>query len=554
MKKPVRYLAAIFCMAALSCNKDKNDDDGNKPPLPPAPPEVKPASTQVTVYNATLWSASLPYGAAESSASVKLYKTFDNYPDNPAYTGTTNANGEVVIDSIKPGEYYVVAEKEYMREKLSNVLFYIKGLGGYTADSLLQAASTATPAPMLNAAGNFMFKDLNMDGVINMNDRWEFPAQKIKIDSGLRATQKVLIGYLDNRIFKRLSSASDINLALTAAYLKVEAWHELQVTLDAVYTDDHDCTNLSAAWCGVNGYQITPTETTITRFWTDGYTLLTGFGNLLANVELSGLTDTEKKLITGQVKIMKAYVYQQMSLYYGGLPLQDYIVLKPTANRASQADMDAEIIALANAGIADLTAASATFERGKASIAAGKAILARLYLQQKKYDKALQFATEIQTEYSPTMNTGTGVYTSTSNTEIIWNISTPLPDASFKKVFTKGTFLPVIRNSELHLIIAEASLERGELANAESAINTVRTRAGLGTISSSDALVLRTAARDEWQREMKNEGVRFAALIRWDYTANTLGPLGFQGYHKNLPIPVSVLNLGPNLYQNVGYQ
>jgi hypothetical protein len=216
--------------------------------------------------------------------------------------------------------------------------------------------------------------------------------------------------------------------------------------------------------------------------------------------------------------------------------------------------MDAEIIALANAGIADLTAASATFERGKASIAAGKAILARLYLQQKKYDKALQFATEIQTEYSPTMNTGTGVYTSTSNTEIIWNISTPLPDASFKKVFTKGTFLPVIRNSELHLIIAEASLERGELANAESAINTVRTRAGLGTISSSDALVLRTAARDEWQREMKNEGVRFAALIRWDYTANTLGPLGFQGYHKNLPIPVSVLNLGPNLYQNVGYQ
>jgi hypothetical protein len=553
MKRPVLYLASILCVAALSCKKDKDNDNPPDPPNPPAPPAVAPASAQVTVYNATLWTAALPYGAATESATVKLYKTVDNYPDNPAYTGTTNANGEVLIDSIKPGEYYVVAEKDYLHEKISNVLYYIKGAGGYTADSLLQAASTDVPPPMLNAAGNFRFKDLNMDGKVDLNDVMDFPAQKITIDSAKRSTQKIMMGYLDNRIFKRLNSSLEINTALQLAYIKLAAWHELQVTLDAVYTDDYDCTNLSSTWCNFNGYQLTPAESTTNKFWADGYTLITGFGNLLANVEISSMTDAEKKLITGQVKIMKAYVYLELSQYFGGLPLQDYIVMKPAASRATQAETDAAIVSLVSSAEADLAIAAPAYDRSKALLPAGKAILAKLYLQQKKYDKAFQVATAIQTDYAPTMNTGTGVYTSTANTEIIWNIVNPLSGSDFKKVFTKGTFLPAIRNSELHLIIAEAALAQNLLPEAESAINTVRTRAALGTISSNDAIVLRDALHQEWQREMKNEGVRFAFLIRWDMAMNTLGPLGFKDYNKHLPIPYTALQLGPNLIPNVGY-
>jgi hypothetical protein len=544
MKKPIIYLASILCLT--SCKKDKEDN------VPETPPPT-PASAQITVYNATLWSSSLPYGAAETGATVKLYKTADNYPDNPAYTGTTAANGEVVLDNITPGEYYVVAEKDYLHEKISNVLYYIKGFGGYTADSLLQAASTDAPPPMFNAAGNFKFKDLNADGKVDLKDVWEFPAQKIKIDSGLKSTQKVMIGYLDNRVFKKLNSALEINTALQLAYVKLAAWHELQVTLDAVYTDDYDCTNLSSVWCGFNGYQLTAAETTTNKFWADSYSLIIGLGNLLANVEASSMTDVEKKLITGQLKIMKAYVYLELSQYFGGLPLQDYIVMKPAASRATQAETDEAIISLVTSAIADLNVASPAYDRSKAFLPAGKAILAKLYLQQKKYDKAFQFATDIQTDYTPTMNTGTGVYNDPANTEIIWNIVNPASGAEFKKVFTKGLFLPAIRNSELHLIIAEAALAQNMLSNAESAINTVRTRAGLATISSNDATVLRTTLQQEWQREMKNEGVRFAFLTRWDMALNTLGPLGFKNYNKNLPIPFTALTLGPNFQQNLGY-
>ncbi len=73
----------------------------------------------------------------------------------------TNADGRVVFPHINAGEYYIVAEQDYMYGKISNVLFYQAGVGGFTADSLWQAAPgpSESPSPLNGAAGNFRFKD-----------------------------------------------------------------------------------------------------------------------------------------------------------------------------------------------------------------------------------------------------------------------------------------------------------------------------------------------------------------------------------------------------------
>jgi len=548
MKKPIVILASVLFLAA--CSKDDNNEPTN-PPDPPAPPAVTGA--QITVYNATLWSASQPYGVAESSTSVKLYRSADNYPDNPAYTGTTNANGEVSIENVTPGEYYVVAEKEYMHEKISNVLYYIKGVGGYTADSLYQSAPSGGPAPLFGAVGNFMLKDLNFDGKVDMNDRMEFPAQKITITAGKKTAQKILIGYLDNRLFKRLNSTLEINAALTGAYGMLANWHEQQVTLDAVYTDEYDCTALSSNWCTINAYGAVSSDQTISKFWTDGFAIIALAGNILNNTELAtGINDADKKMITGQAKALKAYVYMELNKYFGGVPLQDYLLLKPSAIRSSQAETNTFITNLLTSALTDLQAGTINNNMSTMTIPACKALQARFALQQKNYQQVIDYS-NFFTGTTFALGSGNSVFTQTSSTEIIWNAAPAMSGNDVKKVFTKGNFIPELRYAEILLIRAEAAVEMGSPSGAQGNLTELRNRAGLSPVTETDLGVLRDLVRQEWKREMGSEGVRFGSLIRWGQDMPVLAPLGYKSNNKFLPIPQSVLAWGPGLMQNAGY-
>lgn len=139
MKKPILYLAMLASLSA--CKKDKDGDNGQEA-----------SSATITVYNATQWAASSPDGAIAEGASVSLYTSAAAYPASPSYTATTNANGEAVLKDLEPGEYFVVAEKEYMHEKISNLLYFTKGLGGFAADSLYQATPDAQSVPLTHSA------------------------------------------------------------------------------------------------------------------------------------------------------------------------------------------------------------------------------------------------------------------------------------------------------------------------------------------------------------------------------------------------------------------
>lgn len=366
--------------------------------------------------------------------------------------------------------------------------------------------------------------------------------------------QKVLIGHLDNRVFVRRNSLADLTTALQAAYVAVGRWHETAITLDAVYTDEYDCTQLSSPWCAINTYQVLPHDQTVTKYWKDGFLLVSGMGSLIANTELAtGLSDAERKLITGQAKALKAYIYLQLNQYFGGLPVQEWLYLHPDAIRRPQEETEQYIESLLTAAKADLQAANLITSKNKLSVSACNALLARLHLQQKKYQQAFDLSASVIIDYNLSLDNGNNMFTQTTSPEIIWSSATQLFNSDAKKVFTKGTFLPELRFAEILLINSEASVELGLPENARNGINPLRSRAGLADITSSDIAVLRNAVQEEWKREMAREGMRFASLVRWNSTMNVLGPLGFSAYNRYLPIPQTVLAWNYNLMQNAGY-
>ena len=133
---------------------------------------------------------------------------------------------------------------------------------------------------------------------------------------------------------------------------------------------------------------------------------------------------------------------------------------------------------------------------------------------------------------------------------------------------------PVIRLGDLLLLYAEvtAELAGGPTADAVRYLNMTRERAGIPTYALSDFGSLtqfRTALREERRVELAFENQRWFDLQRWGIAKETVN--GFLLERENafyaaygyvnpidewqtmLPIPLSVININPDVAQNVGY-
>ncbi len=124
--------------------------------------------------------------------------------------------------------------------------------------------------------------------------------------------------------------------------------------------------------------------------------------------------------------------------------------------------------------------------------------------------------------------------------------------------------LKIFRVSELLLIKAEAYVNKGMNAEAETVLNTLRAQ----RIVSPQPLDLSTpelalkAVQDERRRELAYEGHRFYDLRRWnqgiersaeDAPGNTLTTLEAGDYRFVFPIPQEEIFANDNMKQNAGY-
>jgi hypothetical protein len=126
----------------------------------------------------------------------------------------------------------------------------------------------------------------------------------------------------------------------------------------------------------------------------------------------------------------------------------------------------------------------------------------------------------------------------------------------------------ISRYADVLLMYAEAVNEGGTATagSAETALNAVRTRAGIPTVAGLSQSALRDSIKVERRREFAFEGQRWFDLVRWNQLDATIqaktqsmqvwqpGETTVHGAKSNvLPIPQSEINNNHLLTQNSGW-
>lgn len=110
----------------------------------------------------------------------------------------------------------------------------------------------------------------------------------------------------------------------------------------------------------------------------------------------------------------------------------------------------------------------------------------------------------------------------------------------------------VIRYADVLLMAAEANSENGNSVKAQTYLNEVRTRAGLGSLSSTGDNLTR-AIWQERRLELSGEGHRFFDLVRTGQAATEITNF-IEGQHELFPIPQIEIDLaGSSWDQNPNY-
>ena len=328
--------------------------------------------------------------------------------------------------------------------------------------------------------------------------------------------------------------------------------------------------------------------------------------NGIPTVEDVGFTEEEKNQLLGETRALRALVIMDLLTYFGehwdqsssfGVPLVttinggDFTKIEnpPRATVGETYNFILSDLQFAEGALADGTDAS------RVSLGMVQALLARVYLFQRDFAKAIDYATRVidnpNYELNPSVE---DIYftplTSESIFELVYSTLDPSdlalwtirrdevrPEeelmASFEEGDQRRTMIRaidgfngerffkandfsndenpayILRIAEMYLIRAEAKFFSNDEAGALVDLNAVRTRAGLTAHDSADDFVNKILNEIRW--EFFGEGLRFPALVRLGKAEEVLG---IESFRRIYPIPFNELNAeGNQLVQNPGY-
>ncbi len=352
----------------------------------------------------------------------------------------------------------------------------------------------------------------------------------------------------------------------------------------------------------------------VTNVWQDAYDGINRVNEVLHRVpDLDNVDQADKDWLMGQAYALRALHYFSLVRAYGGVPL----VLAPPASldeasqvsRSSVDDVYTQIVA--DLGQAASLMASGGIDNSDRSLTTPgfvDALLSKVYLYQQSwsqaetaamrvvnsgdYDLATDFASLWADQGSPedifkiTFTSvdynNYGFYYQyagrfeTGATQEIYDLYDQVNDLRWAATFngtrsdgiqvvkfptTAGTEdFNVIRYAEVLLIVAEAAAEQNDLSTAVTYLNMVHTRAGLTAfdlttdLNNSQQDVL-DAIHFERRLELAFEGDRWFEITRLGLGSSVFGSRWAADNHMQLwPLPVSELDVAPNLVQNPGYE
>lgn len=379
--------------------------------------------------------------------------------------------------------------------------------------------------------------------------------------------------------------------------------------------DEFYNTNPSTTYGPYSTNSLTPTSNNINNIWQNAYQFIFHANSCIEAMAASAtLTDSVRKRLTGEVKFIRAFCYFYLSNLYNDVPLVLSTSFHSNASlpRASLAAIRSQIIIDMEDAVTLLPESYVTNGRARINKLCAKAFLARVYLYQNNWVKAVQLSSEVIASPTYTLTTLSNVFLASSN-ETIWQLSsvglsfntaegnafipassTTLPTFSLSsfllndfevgdnrrttwiskntvagqnyyypakyKVRTGATAIenPIyLRLAEQYLIRAEANANLNNLLAAIADINVIRSRAGLpNSIANTQSAVLGVVEKERRLEFFAEWGHRWFDLSRTGRAQSVLGIEKAPNWETTdilYPIPFDQISLNPSLTQNPGY-
>jgi hypothetical protein len=346
----------------------------------------------------------------------------------------------------------------------------------------------------------------------------------------------------------------------------------------------------------------------VSGIWAAIYDGINVANNVIVKVPaMEDMTADEKKQALGELYFLRALNHFNLLNYFGPIPIK----IKPTVGaRSLDAGRDpAEMVytqIITDLNLADQYLKASASVKTRASKYAAIALLARVYLYKGDYDLARKKADSvIQYGGYTLLEDYNDIFTSDESAESIFEVDFSeldrnriaeynfpktlngrrevAPDESLISAYetnderksvsiaydganayankyndlSKGADnVIILRLAEMYMIRAEAEARKtgGSISSVQNDINTIRTRAGLGStnVGTIDDLIL--AIEKERRVEFAFEGHRWFDLVRTERALAVL-PKVTSVDQTLFPIPADEIftNNSPDMYQNSGY-
>jgi starch-binding outer membrane protein, SusD/RagB family len=330
----------------------------------------------------------------------------------------------------------------------------------------------------------------------------------------------------------------------------------------------------------------------------------------------TGVSLQVQKQLKGEALFMRSFCHFYLVNLFGKVPLilsTDYKVnalKRPATTAEVYASVISDLTDAENLLVNDYSISGG--EKTRPNKWAAKALLARMYLYAQDWIKAESKASELINNSSFVLEPNLNQVFLKNSSEAIWQLQPVFPglntfDAYFyiirsspryvsltqsftnaiepndqrktewtRSIIVSGTtyfypykykvgygspivseYLMVLRLAEQYLIRAEARAQLDNLAGANSDLNTIRSRAGLPSITATDKATMLDAILTERRIELFSEwGHRWLDLKRMKKTDSVLGSAkapNWQATDSLYPIPQSEIQKDINLQQNPGY-
>jgi starch-binding outer membrane protein, SusD/RagB family len=409
-----------------------------------------------------------------------------------------------------------------------------------------------------------------------------------------------------------LRTGAAIQQAVLGAYRGLasgDLYSREQVVQPDLYADNLDFTGTFQTDREYAEHNVTTANGTNEDIWQALYDNINRTNFILDALQtVQNMADEDKDVARGEALFLRGLNYSNLARWYGGVP----IMTQPTKALNEESTKERNTLAEVRAFIeADLEEAATLLpdgpEEGRASVAAANALLARVYLENGKYDLARDKATSVieSGDYALVDNYRdlfTNKHTSESifelhyaggeNTNALafwffdqsvggrrgfqpsedlfnaYEANDERRDASitiqgededlligFKyfRIATQDDNVHILRLAEMYLIRAEANMRLAAApATVRADIDEVRVRAGLAplatTVDTQDELT--DAILQERRVEFAMEGHRFFDLRRLGRATTVLG---ISADRLLMPIPRAEIDVNDSLEQNPGY-